>query len=126
MLRRFFLYLVGVGLGIIASIFFFGDRDLDFSYLPNARTIKHLRNQELYISDQALCQLNCLGLTESSFEKIFNDADLDVDFGSSDVDGQCRTYLIEVEDEKFSKFNIDDCDSLSTLLGFEISNCECL
>jgi len=125
-LRRFFLYLIGVGLGIIVSMFFFGDRDVDFSYLPNARTIKHLRTQEFRISDHALCQLNCIGLTESSFEKIFNDTDLDVDFGSSDVDGQCRTYLIEVENEKFSKFNVDDCDSISTLLNVNVSNCECL
>ena len=126
MLRRFFLYLIGVGLGVIVSVFFFGDRDIDFSYLPNARTVKHLRIQEFRISDQALCQLDCIGLTGSSFEKIFNDADLDVDFGASDVDGQCRTYLIEVENEKFSKFNVDDCDSISTLLSISVSNCECL
>jgi len=125
-LRRFFLYLIGVGLGVVVSMFFFGDRDVDFSYLPNARTVKHLRTQEFRFSDQALCQLNCIGLTESSFEKIFNDTDLDVDFGSSDVDGQCRTYLIEVENEKFSKFNVDDCDSISTLLTINVSNCECL
>jgi hypothetical protein len=125
-LRRFFLYLIGVGLGIIVSMFFFGDRDLDFSYLPNARTIKHLRTQEFCISDQALCQLNCIGLTESSFQKIFNDTDLDVDFGASDVDGQCRTYFIEVENEKFSKFNVDDCDSISTLLSVVVSDCECM
>ena len=126
MLRRFFFYLIGVGFGIVASMLFFGDRDIDFSYLPNARTIKHLRNQELVISEKAQCQLNCLGLTESSFEKIFKDADLDVDFGASDVKGQCRTYLIEVEDAKFSNFNVDDCDSLSTILNVESLNCECL
>ncbi len=92
MLRRIFFYLIGIGFGVVASMLFFGDRDIDFSYLPNARTIKHLRNQKFRISDKALCQLICLGLNESSFEKIFNDADLDVDFGASDVDGQCRTY----------------------------------
>jgi hypothetical protein len=125
-LRRIFFYLIGIVFGVVASMLFFGDRDIDFSYLPNARTIKHLRNQKFRISDKALCQLICLGLNESSFEKIFNDADLDVDFGASDVDGQCRTYLIEVEDEKFSTFHVDDCDSLSTLLAIEISDCNCL
>ena len=107
-------------------MFFFGDRDLDFSYLPNARTVKHLRNQEFRISDQALCQLNCIGLTESSFQKIFKDTDLDVDFSASDVDGQCRTYFIEVANEKFSKFNVDDCDSVSTLLSVGVPDCECM
>lgn len=126
MVRRFFFYFVGVALGVVATMFLFGDRDIDFSYLPNARTVKHLRAQELLISDKAQCQLNCLGLTQSSFERIFKDADLDVDFGASDVDGQCRTYLIEVEDERFSTFNVDDCDSLSTLLSIEAPNCACL
>jgi len=125
-LRRFFFYLIGIGFGIVASMLFFGDRDIDFSYLPNARTVKHLRAQELQFSEKAKCQLNCLGLTESSFERIFKDADLDVDFGASDVKGQCRTYLIEVEDAKFSNFNVDDCDSLSTILNVESLNCECL
>jgi len=125
-LRRFFFYLIGIGFGIVASMLFFGDRDIDFSYLPNARTVKHLRVQELQFSEKAKCQLNCLGLTESSFERIFKDSDLDVDFGASDVKGQCRTYLIEVEDAKFSNFNVDDCDSLSTILNVEALNCDCL
>jgi hypothetical protein len=125
-LRRFFFYLIGIGFGIVASMLFFGDRDIDFSYLPNARTVKHLRAQELQFSEKAKCQLNCLGLTESSFERVFKDSDLDVDFGASDVKGQCRTYLIEVEEAKFSNFNVDDCDSLTTILNVEALNCECL
>jgi len=124
--RRFFLYLIGVGLGVIVSIFFFGDRDIEFSYLPNARTLKHLRGQAFQFSEKALCQLNCISMTESSFELIFYDTDLDVDFGGSDVGGKCRTYLIEVTGQKFSKFNVDDCDSTSTLLNIDVTDCKCL
>ena len=126
MVRRFFLYLIGVGLGVIVSIFFFGDRDIEFSYLPNARTLKHLRGQAFQFSEKALCQLNCINMTESSFEQIFYDTDLDVDFGGSDVGGKCRTYLIEVTGQKFSKFNIDDCHSTSTLLNIDVTDCKCL
>lgn len=126
MVRRFFLYLIGVGLGVIVSIFFFGDRDIEFSYLPNARTLKHLRGQAFQFSEKALCQLNCISMTESSFEQIFYDTDLDVDFGGSDVGGKCRTYLIEVTGQKFSKFNVDDCDSTSTLLNIDVTDCKCL
>tara|TARA_B100000900_G_scaffold322786_1_gene282234 strand:+ start:1759 stop:2139 length:381 start_codon:yes stop_codon:yes gene_type:complete len=124
-LRRFFFYLIGVGFGIVASVLFFGDRNIDFSYLPNARTLKHLRAQDLQFSEQAKCQLNCLGLTQSSFEKIFKDSDLDVDFGASDVKGQCKTYHIEVQDFKFSSFNVDDCDNLSIILNLETHSCDC-
>lgn len=125
MLRRIFLYLVGVGFGIVVSMMFFGDRDLDFSYFPNARTVKHLRNQGFSISEKAMCQLNCLGLNESSFQRVFNDSDLDVDFGNSNVDGMCRTYKIDVEGQAYSSFVIDDCDSLSTLLSLGVQNCSC-
>jgi len=124
--RRFFLYLIGVGLGVIVSIFFFGDRDIEFSYLPNARTLKHLRGQAFQFSEKALCQLDCISMTESSFEQMFYDTDLDVDFGGGDVGGKCRTYLIEVAGQKFSKFNVDDCDSTSTLLNIDVTDCRCL
>ena len=126
MVRRFFLYLIGVGLGVIVSIFFFGDRDIEFSYLPNARTLKHLRGQAFQFSEKALCQLDCISMTESSFKEMFYDTDLDVDFSGSDVGGKCRTYLIEVAGQKFSKFNVDDCDSTSTLLNIDVTDCRCL
>jgi len=125
MLRRIFLYLIGVGLGVVASMFFFGDRDLDFSYLPNARTLKHLRTQNFSISEKALCQLSCLGLNSSFLEKVFKDGDLDVDFNSSDVDGMCRIYKIEVDHDSFSGFTVDDCDSLSNILSLESGACNC-
>ena len=125
MLRRIFLYLIGVGLGVVASMFFFGDRDLDFSYLPNARTLKHLRTQNFSISEKALCQLSCLGLNTSSLEKVFKDGDLDVDFNSSDVDGMCRIYKIEVDHDSFTGFTVDDCDSLSNVLSLESGACNC-
>jgi hypothetical protein len=126
MTRRIFLYLFGVGLGIIVSFLFFGDREVDFSYLPNARTVKHLRNQELRISEQAICQLECVGVSQLFFENIFNQADLEVDFNSSDVDGACKTYHIEIDGEKFSKFHMNDCDSLSLLTYVDTQNCDCL
>ena len=125
MIRRFFIYLIGVGLGVIVSLFFFGDREIDFSYLPNARTLKHLRSQSFEISEKALCQLNCISMTERSFKKLFYDSDLDVDFGLSNVGGQCRTYFIQVQEQKFSKFNIQDCDSTSTILSIDVLSCEC-
>ena len=126
MVRRFFLYLIGVGLGIIVSIFFFGDRNIEFSYLPNARTLKHLRGQAFKFSENALCQLNCISMTESSFEQIFYNTDLDIDFGGSDIGGKCRTYLIEAKGQKFYKFNVDDCDSTSTILNIDVTDCKCL
>ena len=126
MLRRFFLYLTGIGLGVIVSILFFGDRDIEFSYLPNARTIKHLRGQVFQFSEKARCQLESINITESTFERIFYETDLDVNFSESDVSGRCRTYLIGVPSQKFSKFYVYDCDSISTLLNIDVTDCKCL
>ncbi|MDB2317177.1 hypothetical protein N9V23_00265 [Flavobacteriales bacterium] len=125
MTRRIFLYLFGVGLGIIVSFLFFGDRDIDFSYLPNARTVKHLRSQELRISEQAMCQLDCIGVSQLFFENLFNESDLEVDFSSSKVDGTCKNYHIKIDEARFSEFQIDDCDSLSYLTYLEVPNCDC-
>ena len=126
MVRRLFLYLFGLSLGVIVSIFFFGDRDIEFSYMPNARTLKHLRGQSFQFSEKALCQLDCISMTESTFEQIFYYGDLDVDFIMSDVSSMCRNYLIEVTGQKFFKFNIHDCDSISTLLNIDVDDCKCL
>ena len=67
-----------------------------------------------------------MSMMQSSFQNMFYNADLDVDFGSSEVEGKCRTYLIEVAGQKFSKFNVDDCDSTSTLLNIDVTDCRCL
>tara|TARA_B100000900_G_scaffold412744_1_gene435157 strand:- start:885 stop:1265 length:381 start_codon:yes stop_codon:yes gene_type:complete len=125
LLRRFFLYLTGVIIGVIISLFFFGDRDIEFSYLPNARTLKHLRGQAFQFSEKALCQLNCITMTENSFEEVFYYTDLDIDFAGSNVGGKCRTYLIELSGQKFSKFKVDDCDSTSTLVNIDVIDCKC-
>ena len=126
MLRRISFYLVGVGLGIACSMMFFGDRDIDFSYFPNARVLKHLRAQELVISEKAICQLSCLNMTATSFEKIFKDGDLDINFGDSDTRiDTCKTFLVELDDEKFDSFTVQDCDSTSTLMSIAIEDCYC-
>ncbi len=126
MLRRLFLYLIGVGLGVILSIFFFGYRDIEFSYLPNARTLKHLRGQSFQFSEMALCQLDCINMSQSSFEQIFYDTDLDVDCGGREVSANYCRYFIECMGLKFSKFNIDYWDITSTLLNIDVTGCKCL
>ena len=125
MVRRLFIYLFGVGLGVIVSFIFFGDREIDFSYLPNARTIKHLRSQTMQFSEEALCQLDCLSMTEVAFENFFKSSDLDIDFSQSDVRSTCKNYHVNVVDQKFSKFNIHDCDSISTVNRIDATDCQC-
>ena len=65
-------------------------------------------------------------MTESSFEQIFHNTDLDVNFVGSEIGEKCSTYLIEVKGQNFSKFNVDDCDSTSTLINLDVTDCKCL
>lgn len=125
MLRRFFIYLVGVGLGIMVSLFFFGDREIDFSYFPNARTLKYLRNQNFAILPHAKCHLDCVGMNIDDFTELFQEASLEVDFGASDIQRHCPKYLINVKGQIFSSFVISDCDSLSTLSFISGVDCYC-
>ena len=101
--------------------FFFGDRDIEFS-ICQTHTLKHLRGHVSVFEEHCLLNLR----TESSFEQVFYDTDLDVDFAGSNVGGKCKTYLIEVTGQNFSKFNVDDCDSTSTLLNIDVTDCKCL
>ena len=119
MLRRFFIYFIGVGLGVMISLFFFGNREIDFSYFPNARTLKHLRNQNFVISPSAKCHLDSMGMNADRFIELFQKAPLDVDFRASDIRRLCPKYLIEVENQIFSSFIISDCDSLTTLSSLD-------
>tara|TARA_B100001093_G_C26834609_1_gene1017767 strand:+ start:392 stop:733 length:342 start_codon:yes stop_codon:yes gene_type:complete len=112
-------------MGIIVSLFFFGDREIDFSYLPNARTLKYLRNQNFSILPSLKCHLDCVGMDFNDFKQLFNEANLQVDFQASEIQRRCPKYFIKVEDQSFSSFVISDCDSLSTLISIEGVYCHC-
>ena len=44
-LRRLLFYIIGIGLGVLIVFAFFGDRDLDYAYGPQARVKKLFRTK---------------------------------------------------------------------------------
>ena len=44
-LRRLLFYVIGIGLGILLVYAFFGDRDFDYAYGPQARVKKNFRTK---------------------------------------------------------------------------------
>ena len=44
-LRRLLFYIIGIGLGVLLVFAFFGDRDFDYAYGPQARVKKNFRTK---------------------------------------------------------------------------------
>jgi hypothetical protein len=122
MIRRFIFYFVGVALGLIAVIFFFGDRSYRFPYMPNDRVLFHLQEHPMVWSDKASCQWEIL-----EGDSLLMDGFLwkgDVDFGRSKVRNvEFRTYVVQ-HSEKELWMMVEDRDTLSVVLGFEGMNLE--
>jgi hypothetical protein len=63
------MYFVGVGIGLIAVYFFFGDRDLD-NWTPQSRVMNGIDSAEVKISERALCQMSCLNLKANEIDSV--------------------------------------------------------
>lgn len=46
-LRRLLFYIIGIGLGILIVLAFFGDRDFDYAYGPQSRVKKNFRTKSV-------------------------------------------------------------------------------
>ncbi len=91
--RRFRTYLVGVGLGLLLTYVFFGDRDFH-SWTPEGRVLLAIDSSEVSFSDKAKCQLLCLDISKDSLLKIQDDAM--VDFSESETHKDpCPVYTIK-------------------------------
>lgn len=91
--KRLRMYFVGVGLGLIAVYFFFGDRDLD-NWTPQSRVLNGIDSAEVTISKRALCQMNCLEISEVDVLSI--KANAEVDFAESEPQQEpCPLYRLK-------------------------------
>ncbi|MEQ8909192.1 MAG: hypothetical protein RIC95_08365 [Vicingaceae bacterium] len=91
--RRFRLFLIGVGLGLILVMVFFGSRDWT-SWTPESRVLTAIDSSEVRISERAECQLACLELNEERFTKL--KAASSVNFKESNVKADpCPVYRLE-------------------------------
>lgn len=91
--RRFRLFLIGVGLGLILVMVFFGSRDWT-SWTPESRVLTAIDSSTVSISDRAACQMACLQLSEEQFLKIKTSSS--VNFKESNVKAKpCPVYRLE-------------------------------
>lgn len=127
--RRFRLYLVGVGLGLLLVFIFFGSRDLT-AWFPEGRVLTTIDSSSQSYSERALCQLKCLSLDTKSFQNI--QAVASVDFSESNTRKKpCPVYTLnsEFEDRKYQMIwkvceNEEEVELLSLIKIGQACNCD--
>ena len=91
-LRRLLFYAIGIGLGILIVLAFFGDRDFDYAYGPQARVKKNFRTK--VVDSTTLVQ----PLLDLSKDSLYYRAVVDgrVAFGASAPRKEpCGEYLLD-------------------------------
>ena len=91
-LKRLLFYILGIGLGTLIVLAFFGDRDFDYAYGPNARVRKTFRTK---IVDST--QLNCPDLNLAKDSAYYHAVvEGSVKFGESEPRKEpCGSYTLD-------------------------------
>ena len=113
--------MLGVGLGVLAVMFIFGDRDFACSYFPNDRVLSDLRKKELVIPTEVEQQMNTAGLDTADMSAMLTNGKVDFDQVVRGLDS-CKTYWVALEREENKSFSalFENCDSVATVLEVNI------
>lgn len=91
--RRFRLFLVGVGLGLILVMVFFGSRDWT-SWTPESRVLTAIDSSTVSISERAACQMACLQISDEELIELKETSS--VNFKESNVKAKpCPVYRLD-------------------------------
>ena len=126
--RRFKLYLIGVGLGLIVVWIMFSQSDRP-SWTPEGRVLLFIDSSHQSFSERALCQLKCLEIDSVRLSEIQSNAQ--VDFSESNTRKEpCPVYqLNSTIDNKNYHLSWEVCenDEEAELLGIQLegNRCDC-
>ncbi len=96
--RRFKLYLIGVGLGLIAVWVMFSQSERP-SWTPEGRVLLFIDSSDQSFSERAICQLKCLELDSLGLMEIQSNAS--VNFSESNTRKKpCPVYQLSSKFEK--------------------------
>jgi hypothetical protein len=119
--QRLKRYMVGLGLGILLSIFFFQDRaSLLTSWLP-ANRVKTAIIEMPWQQDSTLnCLLNCMETTEAAIKTAVDDGD--VLFDESQVKVMPKRYVIATDE--YNNLNLFIHDTVIVFSNYEGCVCD--
>lgn len=115
--KKFALFLFGVGLGILAVYFMFGDRDIQCNYFPNDRVLYDLGKKEISYSEEVKTLLAGDEVPDSLIVWTLERGK--VNFENSNARKEpCGIYFIELEDPAY-RLQVENCDSTATVLTIQ-------
>lgn len=120
-LRRLKFYSIGIGLGIIIVLVFFGDREISCAYFPNQRVLKKITSNTVFFPAES-----CLSDTTGLLKSLATQGR--VDFGKSkinrDEEDQAKTqYSVTLEQSNRTLGLVIEVENDSTNRILEI-NCQ--
>ena len=86
---RFFLYFIGVGIGVFVLIISLNGRELNFPWLPESRVKSKLIKNDILVLDSVTSKMLFYGLETTNIDQYILQAD--VNFQSSNITGLMRT-----------------------------------
>jgi hypothetical protein len=112
-LRRLLFYIIGIGLGVLLVFAFFGDRDFDYAYGPQARVKKNFRTK--VVDSTTLVQ----PLLDMSVDSIYFNAlaNGEIYLSSSEPRKEpCGEYLYKFSHQNdVYKMVLENCDTVRVL-----------
>jgi hypothetical protein len=86
---RFFLYFIGVGIGVFLLIISLNGRELNFPWLPESRVKSKLIKNDILVLDSVTSKMLLYGLEKTDIDQYILQSD--VNFQSSNITGLMRT-----------------------------------
>lgn len=115
-LRRLFFFAIGLVIGIFILKNFLNKKNAEFDYMPNARTLKSIRNKPvIYFSEEAKVQLKQMAIDSAQAMRLLEFGK--VNFKESDLRIEpCQTYKIEpTKNTPSIVISVQRCDSVSVI-----------
>ena len=104
-LKRLRFYLIGVSIGVVLVLVFFGPRSMQCSYFPNSRALEEAKIYPMSISESAQETIDNEKIDSVFlYDEIFKKSKI-TNFGTDEVrETPCRTYRAQYREVK--KFDI--------------------
>lgn len=115
MRKRFALYGIGFGMGIVLVFFFLGGKRASCNWLPNDRILNIIQKKQLRFGDDIRYDLLTAEADSLDIRAILKNGD--IDFSKSKVKNDpCRLYWIEGQGKQSSLLiSVELCDSVATV-----------
>lgn len=120
--QRFVFYGIGFFIGIVLLYFFVGGSgaSCEYSYGPNSRVLKNIRNKERVFSETSIQRLTDHQLDTSSISTLLRKGNVLFSESNTSLDS-CKIYVIEGTSKKIElKMTVQNCDSIATVQKVEI------